>query len=217
MVTPYCRDVVKRKFGVDLFEIYGSVEFGNMAFECTEHFALHIITDNVYIELLDEEGEPVAPRERGEIVVTGLHNYVMPLIRYRIGDLGVLTDERCPCGRSWPLLKSIEGRSNDLLVLPSGRRISWLYLQRCIFYDQEFQKNLFCISQYQIVQERRDRIVINVVKGLNFDPNLLLRIKNNIEEFFARQGEKLEVIIQLVKDIPMERTGKRRVFISKVV
>jgi len=217
MVTPYCRDVVKRKFGVDLFEIYGSVEFGNMAFECTEHFALHIITDNVYIELLDEKGEPVAPGEHGEIVVTGLHNYVMPLIRYRIGDLGVLTDDRCPCGRSWPLLKSIEGRSNDLLVLPSGRRISWLYLQRCIFYDQEFQKNLFCISQYQIVQERRDRIVINVVKGLNFDPNLLLRIKNKIEEFFARQGEKLEVIIQLVKDIPMERTGKRRVFISKVV
>jgi phenylacetate-CoA ligase len=217
MVTPYCRDVVKRKFGVDLFEIYGSVEFGNMAFECTEHFALHIITDNVYIELLDEKGEPVAPGEHGEIVVTGLHNYVMPLIRYRIGDLGVLTDDRCPCGRSWPLLKSIEGRSNDLLVLPSGRRISWLYLQRCIFYDQEFQKNLFCISQYQIVQERRDRIVINVVKGLNFDPNLLLRIKSNIEEFFARQGEKLEVIIKLVKDIPMERTGKRRVFISKVV
>jgi hypothetical protein len=55
------------------------------------------------------------------------------------------------------------------------------------------------------------------VKGLNFDPNLLLRIKNNVEEFFARQGEKLEVIIQLVEEIPMERTGKRRVFISKVV
>jgi phenylacetate-CoA ligase len=217
MVTPHCRKVVKEKFGLDLFETYGSVEFGNMAFECPKHFGLHILTDNVYIEVLDENGEPVSPKERGEVVVTGLHRYVMPLIRYRIGDLGVLTDEKCPCGRSWPLLKSIEGRSNDLLVLPSGRRISWLYLQRCIFYDQEFQKNLFCISQYQIVQERRDRIVINVVKGLNFDPNLLLRIKNNIEEFFAAQGEKLEVIMQLVKEIPMERTGKRRVFISKVI
>jgi phenylacetate-CoA ligase len=217
MVTSYFREVVKKKFNADLFETYGSVEFGVMAFECNEHFALHILTDNVYIEVLGEDGEHVSPGERGEIVVTGLHNYVMPLIRYRIGDLGVLTDEKCPCGRSWPLIKSIEGRSNDLLVLPSGRKISWLYLQRCIFYDQEFQKNLFCISQYQIVQERRDRLVINVVKGLNFDPNLLLRIKNNVEEFFARQGEKLEVIIQLVEEIPMERTGKRRVFISKVV
>ncbi len=217
MVTPHCREVVKKKFNLDLFETYGSVEFGSIAFECTEHFALHVLTDNVHIELLDENGDSVSSGERGEIVVTGLHNYMMPLIRYRIGDLGVLTDEKCPCGRSWPLIKSIEGRSNDLLVLPSGRRISWLYLQRCIFYDQEFQKNPFCILQYQIVQERRDRLVINVVKGLNFDPNLLLRIKNNVEEFFARQGEKLEVITQLVDEIPMERTGKRRVFISKVI
>ncbi|MGB9914282.1 MAG: phenylacetate--CoA ligase family protein [Candidatus Bathyarchaeales archaeon] len=217
MVTPYCRDVVKKKFGIDLFETYGSVEFGNMAFECTEHFALHILTDNVYIELLDENGEPVSPGERGEIVVTGLHNYVMPLIRYRIGDLGILTDEKCPCGRSWPLLKSIEGRSNDFVALPSGRKISWLHLQRCIFYDSEFQKNLFCMSQYQLVQERRDRIVFKVVKGSNFDANLLLRIKNNIEEFFAKQGEKLDVTMQIVKEIPVERTGKKRMFISKVI
>jgi len=217
VVTSHCREVVKKKFNVDLFETYGSVEFGAMAFECDEHFALHILTDNVYIEVLDENGERVSPGERGEIVVTGLHNYTMPLIRYRIGDLGILTNEKCPCGRSWPLIKSIEGRSNDLLVLPSGRKTSWLHLQRYIFYDQEFQKNLFCISQYQIIQERRDQLVINIVKGLNFDPNLLLRIKNNIEEFFARQGEKLEVTIQLVKKIPMERTGKRRVFVSKVI
>jgi phenylacetate-CoA ligase len=139
----------------------------------------------------------------------------MPFIRYRIGDLGVITDEKCLCGRSWPLLKSVEGRSNDFVVLPSGRKISWLYLQRC-FYDPEFQKNPFCISQYQLVQERADRIIFKVVKGSNFDSNLLLRIKNNIENTFAKQGEKLEVTIQIVEEIPMERTGKRRLFISKV-
>jgi phenylacetate-CoA ligase len=217
MVTSHCRYIVKKKFNVDLFETYGSVEFGDIAFECPEHFALHILTDNVYIELLDEDGEPVSPGERGEIVVTGLHNYAMPLIRYKIGDLGVLTGEKCPCGRSWPLLKSIEGRSNDLVVLPSGRKISWLYLQRYIFYDPEFQKNLFCISQYQLVQERPDQIIFKFVKGSNFDSNLLLRMKNNIENAFAKQGEKIEVIMQLVKEIPMERTGKRRVFISKAI
>ncbi|MEM3549946.1 MAG: AMP-binding protein [Candidatus Bathyarchaeia archaeon] len=216
VVTSHCREVVKKKFGGDLFETYGSVEFGSIAFECTEHFALHIITDNVYIELLDEEDEPVSPGELGEIVVTGLHNYVMPLIRYRIGDLGVMTDEKCPCKRSWPLLKSIEGRSNDFVVLPGGRKISWLYLIRC-FYELDFLKKPFSISQYQLVQERPDRIVFKVVKGLNFDQNLLLRIKNNIEEFFAKQGEKLEVEIQFVKEIPMERTGKRKLFVSMVV
>ncbi|MEM4143009.1 MAG: AMP-binding protein [Candidatus Bathyarchaeia archaeon] len=217
IVTPHCRYIVKKKFGLDLFEIYGSVEFGIMAFECVEHLALHTITDNVYIELLDKDGEPVSPEEQGEIVVTGLHNYNMPLIRYKIGDIGVFTNEICPCGRSWPLLKSIQGRSNDLLILPSGRKISWLYLQRFIFYDKEFQKNLLGVSQYQIVQDNRSRITINVVKGPNFDLNLLLRIKKNIEEFFAEQGEKLEVTVEIVKEISMEKTGKRRLFISKLL
>jgi phenylacetate-CoA ligase len=215
MVTSHIREVVKKKFNLDLFETYGSVEFGNMAFECKEHFALHIRTDNVYMELLDESGDPVSTGERGEIVVTGLHKYVMPLIRYRIGDLGVLTDERCPCGRSWPLLKSIEGRSNDLVVLPSGRKISWLYLIRC-FYDPEFLRNPFCISQYQLVQERTNQIIFKIVKGSNFNPELIERIKKNIEDYFAKQGENLEVLIQFVEEIPMQRTGKRRLFISKL-
>lgn len=215
MVTSHIREVVKKKFNLDLFETYGSVEFGNMAFECNEHFALHIITDNVYIELLDENGESVSSGERGEIVVTGLHKYLMPLIRYRIGDLGILTDERCPCGRSWPLLKSIEGRSNDLVVLPSGRKISWLYLIRC-FYDPEFLKNPFCISQYQLVQERINQIIFKIVKGLNFNPELIERIKKNIEDYFAKRGENLEVLIQFVEEIPMQSTGKRRLFISKL-
>ena len=75
---------------------------------------------------------------------------------------------------------------------------------------------MFSISQYQIIQERKNRIIFKVVKGTTFDPEILERIKNKIETSFAKQGENLEVTVQLVKEIPMERTGKRKLFISKL-
>jgi len=214
VVTQHCRDLVRKMFDIELFEIYGSVEFGHLAFECTEHNGLHIITNNTNIEFLDEGGDKVAPEEQGEIVVTGLHNRVMPLIRYRIGDVGIPTDEKCSCGRAWPLLRNVQGRINDDLVLPSGRKISWLH-----FYHQfykEMGKNVFSISQYRIIQDKKDRIIFEVVKGKDFDPKMLERIRDNLGTFFAKFGEKIEVIIEIVKEIPLERTGKRRILISKV-
>ena len=148
LVTQHCRDIVKKMFGLALFETYGSVEFGNLAFECNEHCGLHVITNSALVEFISESGEVVSPGEQGEIVVTGFLNYAMPLIRYRIGDLGIQTDEKCNCGRSWPLIKNIQGRINDYFVLPSGRKISYLYLQRGIFH-KTLRENVFAISQYQ--------------------------------------------------------------------
>jgi phenylacetate-CoA ligase len=216
MVTQHCRDVCSRKFNAELFETYGSVEFGTLAFECPEHFGLHMLTDNAYIEFVDEMGEQVSSGEPGEIIVTGLHNYSMPLIRYRIGDVGMPSDERCPCGRSWPIMRSIEGRINDFLTFSDGRKISWLYLLRNILYDEEFRRNMFCVSQYQLIQEKYNKLVFKFVKGSHFDPRILERIKNKLEEEFANQGERLQVVLEAVEEIPMERTGKRRLFISKV-
>jgi phenylacetate-CoA ligase len=215
VVTQHCRDIVRKMFNLELLETYGSVEFGLLAFECNEHGGLHMITHGTYIEFVDEYGEYVSPGEQGEIIVTGLHNRAMPLIRYRIGDTGIPTDEKCACGRSWPLLRNVQGRINDYLVLPSGRKISWLH-----FYHQfykELEKNVFSISQYQIIQDRQDRIIFKVVKGRQFDPYMLDRIKNNLERYFAELSENLEVVMEVVKEIPSERTGKRRILISKVI
>ena len=220
MVTQECRYIAKKIFGLELFETYGSVEFGDLAFECGEHCGLHMITNGALIEFVDEAGEYVSPGEQGEIVVTGFLNYVMPLIRYRIGDLGVQSGEKCSCGRSWPLIKSIQGRINDYLVLPSGRKISWLYIIRVlrgILYDRMIRENVFVVSRYQIVQDRKDRIILKVVKGKEFSPEILERIRKSLENEFNKLGENLEVLTEIVDEIPMERTGKRRLFISKVI
>jgi len=214
-VTQHCRDSVRKTFNLEIFETYGSVEFEFLAFECEEHCGLHMITDGSYIEFIDENGEHVSPREEGEIIVTGLYNRAMPLIRYRIGDVGIPVDEKCPCGRSLPLLKSIHGRSDDYLILPSGIKISYMN-----FYDsfyKEMEKNVFCISQFQIVQDSMDKIFFKAVKGRNFDFETLNKLKSAIETFFARHGENVEVIMQVVDDIPMGKTGKRARLISKIV
>lgn len=215
VVTQHCREIAEKLFNSELFEIYGSVEFGHLAFECNEHCGLHTITNGACIEFVDEDGQNVSPGETGEIIVTGLWNYTMPLIRYRIGDSGIHTDDKCPCGRSWPLIKSIQGRINECLVLPSGRKISWLHFYH--YFYRELEKNALSISQYQIVQDTRTRIIFKVVKGKEFDPRTLKRIKNNLETYFARLGENLEVVMQVVKEIPRERTGKRRILISKLL
>jgi len=216
LVTQHSRDIVKKMFGLELFETYGSVEFGDLAFECNEHCGLHMITNSSLIEFVDEAGEYVSSGEQGEILVTGFFNHVMPLIRYRIGDLGIQTDEKCACGRPWPLIKSIQGRINDYLVLPSGRKISYLYLQRVIFH-KIFRESIFAISQYQIIQDRKDRIILKIVKGREFNPEILERTRKSLESEFDKLGEHLEVITQIVDEIPMERTGKRRILISKVI
>jgi phenylacetate-CoA ligase len=214
IVTRHCRYIVNRLFNSELFETYGSVEFGHIAFECSEHCGLHTIEENCYLEFVDESGEYVSPGERGEIIVTGLWNRAMPLIRYRIGDFGIPTDEKCPCGRSWSLIKKIQGRTNDCLVLPSGKKIpaGWLYFERII--DRELKKNVFCVTNYQLVQDRRDRIIIKYIKGRDFNPKIIEKIKNDLEIYFAELGEKLEIVMQAVSEIQTGRTGKKLDFIS---
>jgi phenylacetate-CoA ligase len=219
LVTQHFRDLCQKMLGSELFETYGSVEFGNLAFECNEHCGLHMITNSALMEFVDETGEYVSSGEQGEIVVTGFLNHVMPFIRYRIGDLGIPTDEKCACGRSWPLIKSIQGRINDYLVLPSGRKITWLYLIRVlrgILYDRILRENVFTIAQYQIIQKQKDRIILKLVKGREFNPEMLEQIRKSLEREFDKIGEKLKVVTQIVDEIPMERTGKRRILISKI-
>jgi len=209
----HCRNSVRRAFNVEINDIYGSEEFGFVAFECNEHTGLHVITDCALLEFLKDE-EPVAAGEVGEIVVTGLYNHAMPFIRYRLEDLGIPSDERCGCGRAWPVIKSVEGKTRDFFVLPSGRKISPGALLRS-FYE-EMKEQVFGISQWQLIQEKRNKVLLNVVKGKEFDANAIERIRKKIEAIFVRLGENVEVNLQVVANIPRGRTGKRRAIISYV-
>ncbi|MHA1632041.1 MAG: phenylacetate--CoA ligase family protein, partial [Candidatus Freyarchaeota archaeon] len=109
-------------FNAPIYDQYAAAEFERLAWQCEERSGYHIDADTVVMEFVDENGEWVSPGETGEIVCTSLFNHAMPLIRYALEDLGTPSEERdCPCGRTFPLMKVVEGRVNDVVVLPDGR------------------------------------------------------------------------------------------------
>ena len=132
LLTDEMREYINSVFGVEIYDQFGCVELARTAWECPEHFEYHIDIDAVVMEFLSR-GEAVGSGERGEIVYTGLYNYSMPFIRYAVGDIGVPTDEKCPCGRGLPLMKVIEGRTDAFVQVPNGKIFSpiiWTILLR---------------------------------------------------------------------------------------
>ncbi|UCH03163.1 MAG: phenylacetate--CoA ligase family protein [Candidatus Bathyarchaeota archaeon] len=208
VLTDDVRRVIEQVLETEVLDTYGSTEFEVLGFECPEHTGMHILTDAVYVEYL-KNGEPVAPKESGEVVVTGLSNRAMPLIRYKLGDIAEVSDERCPCGRGWPLIKSILGRSNENLILPSGTILDPHRINHWL--AETTKKNIWCFSQYQIVQEKPDHIVLRFVKGREFNPKAVEEIRHRAQQ--NCRCEDIAITTEIVDDIIQDRPGKRRIII----
>jgi len=207
-LTPRCMQLANSTFDTRIYDVYGSTEFNRLAFQCNRHSGLHMITDGAVIEII-KDGENVGHGELGEIVVTGLYNYAMPLIRYRLGDVGATTDESCECGRNWPLIKRIEGRTSDFVVLPSGRAISPMSLIYAMI-----PKYVRGVMQYQIIQEERSSFLVKVVVNHEFNRQQILLIQKRIQLCCLR--EEINVDVQIVNEIAKDKTGKSRPIVSKV-
>jgi len=205
MMTEHCRDTISAAFGADVYNTYGSTEFNRLGFECSQHSGFHMITDGAIIETI-KDGQSTCPGEEGEIVVTGLYNYGMPLIRYKLGDIGILAGEKCTCGRGWPLIKSIEGRCDDYITLPSGRIISPRTINIIEYVPG--------VLEYRTIQEERDKFLVQVVPGKDYTAETNKQIYEQIR--LGCLGEKVDIKVELVKELPRERRGKLRAVISKV-
>jgi phenylacetate-CoA ligase len=120
---PYMRETIERVFQCRVFDRYGSNEAGDVASECTEHKGLHISSYTHYVEVLKENGTPCKDGEQGEMVITILTNYTMPLIRYKIGDMAIKSDEKCTCGIGFPIIKDVTGRTQDFFIDETGNLI----------------------------------------------------------------------------------------------
>ena len=128
----HMRAVVESYFSSSVFDRYGSREAGNMASECEYHNGLHIMGETTYIEVVDESGNHVNEGEEGRILVTKLNNYTMPLIRYEIGDMGILGGEKCACGRPYPILQKVIGRQSGSFIRSDGGVVSPVFFIQCI-------------------------------------------------------------------------------------
>jgi len=197
------RAVLEKAFGAPVFNTYGGREFMLMGAECPAHEGLHVSADHLLIETVDEAGNPVVGKP-GRVLVTDLHNYGMPFLRYANGDLATLEERTCSCGRGLPLFRSIDGREAELVPLPDGRRIPSLYFVHIL-------KDYGQIRYFQVVQLQLDEFVIQVVPTRRDLPMTF-----EYEDKLRADLGAIRVRTEVVEEIPLTKSGKRRVFVSKL-
>jgi phenylacetate-CoA ligase len=200
VATPAMRLRIRETFAAPLYETYASHECPLIGWECHHSGDLHTCDDGVLVEVL-RDGQPVGPGERGEVVVTNLHAYAMPFIRYRIGDLAT-RGAPCGCGAPFATIGEIQGRMIDYFPLPDGRLLHpYEIVSRLVWGPREWMR------QYQLVQERRDRVVLYAVAD---EPPAAERVREIERTVRPILGPGVEFEVRLVGRIPFESTGKLR-------
>jgi len=207
VLTPRLRRQIGESFQSPVFEMYSSHELGTVAWQCPRAGTLHVADDAVIVEVL-KEGRPAAPGEAGEVVVTRLHGFAMPFIRYRLGDLVTQGDARCPCGAPFSAILTVQGRMLDYFPLAGGRL---LHPYEVVAVVLERAKPW--LGQYQLTQERADRVVLRVVPLTTPSPAEVAELEQSVR---ATLGPGIEFRALLVKDIALEGNGKFRVSRSLV-
>ena len=207
VLTPLMRREITEAFGAPVVELYGTHELGMIAWQCTKMGGFHVSDDSVIVEVL-KDGRPARPGEVGEVVATRLHALAMPFIRYRLGDLVTQGDTPCPCGAPFSTILTVQGRMLDYFPLANGR----------LFHPYELVMIILnhgtrWIGQYQLTQERRDRVVLQVVPRLSPSPEDIGGLERAARETL---GPGVEFQVVLVPEIPLEVTGKFRVSRSLV-
>lgn len=198
------REQISKTFGCPVANGYGGRDAGFIAHQCPAG-GMHITAEDIIVETLDPDGNPVPRGTAGEIVVTHLATGDFPFIRYRTGDVGVLGDAACSCGRGLPLLKEIQGRTTDFLVAQDGTVMHGLALVYIL-------RDLPQVKAFKIVQESLDLTRVQVVADV---PVSGIRQKI-VDGFRARLGAGIEVEVEQVEAIAPEKSGKFRYVISKV-
>jgi phenylacetate-CoA ligase len=194
------RRIISEVFGCPVANGYGGRDAGFIAHECP-HGGMHLQAEDIIVEIVDGEGRVLGPGEPG---VTHTATRDFPFLRYRTGDIAVLSDEACPCGRTLPLLKEIQGRTTDFLLATDGRVVSGNALGVMV-------RELPGVERYQVIQHSRDRIEVRVVAGPAFGAGEEARL---VRDCKARLGKDLKVRIVLVNDIPVDANGKYRYLVS---
>lgn len=207
MLLDHERKVIEQAFDCAVTNRYGCEEVGLIACECERHDGMHLNIPHVYVEFLDGDNKPVKPGEPGKIVVTDLNNFAMPLIRYRVEDVGVYRERACSCGRGLPILERLEGRVADFLKLPDGGQVAGVSL-----IERTLTK-VPGVAQIQLIQQSMNKIVIKRVKGHDYSTVTDRKLVELMRETFDRQ---VEIVIHDVATIPQEASGKYRFSICKV-
>jgi phenylacetate-coenzyme A ligase PaaK-like adenylate-forming protein len=198
ILMPDYRTAIQKGFGVDSFEIYSCAELGNIGWQCAERKGFHVNADWLNVEIA-KDGAVTAPGEPGEVIVTSLYRYAMPLIRYSPGDFASLDVQRCPCGLLLPGLARLEGRAQTLVALPNGR---------CFIGFARIMSEFPEVGRFQIVQRALDHFSVSVVRNDSSDNALLERIRAAL---VAKMGNDIHVEVRSAQPVELvQGPGKFR-------
>lgn len=205
IVDTSLRELCRAAFDVPLVDMYSACETGYIALQCPESENYHVQVETMLVEVLDETGKPCKPGGMGRVVLTVLHNFAMPLIRYEIGDYAV-AGPPCPCGRGLPVLERIVGRQRNLLVLPDGRRY-WPLVGYKTWMD------IAPIEQAQFLQKNLQTIEAKLVTSRPLTPDEQSGFTNTVQ---SALGHPFQIEISYHLELARSPGGKFEDFITLV-
>lgn len=194
MLRDFMRKEIEEAFNTKVYDYYGSREVGAIAGECSMG-RRHVFVMNNLVEILDDTNRQVGDGEEGKIIITNLHNYSMPMIRYDIGDLGVMSADRCGCGSSLPVLERLTGRVTDHFLLRNGTRVHGEFFTH-LFYFRDW------VEQFQIDQLDYDYLKISVVPNLTIDERDRAVISENIRTVMGKECKLEWLCVDQIKTTP---------------
>lgn len=205
MLLPHQRLLMEKVFTCKLYDTYGCGDGMGHATECDAHGELHVMEHCSVMQIVDANGQEVADGEEGEIILTDLYNKGFPFIRYAPGDSAIKSTTPCACGRQTKMIKTLLGRSSDNFKLANGRTLNGLSLPFEDLFDE--------VKQFQVVQEKIDRVVLLLVPKIDIPMERQNEWKNLLQ---FHCGEGIEVDVQIVDHIELPSSGKTRYVVSKV-
>ena len=200
----YQRELVEEVFGCKVFNHYGSRDIPGIAQECDVHDGLHMNMENHIMEVRNKDGK-ISPTGEGELIVTHLHNYASPFIRYCIGDLVKISGRQCTCGRNLQLIDEVIGRTFDLLEFPNGNRVGgsfWTLVMRSVEGIQDFR----------VMQHSNQKIEIQYTKSDTRNNLDFTTLKARIHEY---SGPQLEILFSEKEELELTKSGKIQFVLKK--
>lgn len=202
------RTFIEQIWQTKIVDIYTCEEAGYLAIQCPDSGDYHVQSENVFLEIVDDEGNPCPSGVSGQVLITTLHNFVTPLIRYELGDIAEF-GEPCCCGRGLPVIRKILGRKRNRLLLPSGEsRFPYLGEHGGIARLTGSK-----VHQIQVVQHSLDEIEIKLVLSQSLDSDAQDKV---IELMQTNLGYPFKIKLSFHEDIPCGPTGKFEEFISLI-
>jgi phenylacetate-CoA ligase len=192
------REVMERVFGCKVFDCYGSAEVQNIAAECP-HGRMHINADYVVIEEDKVEGDGPRP-----FLLTSLHSYATPFIRYRNEDCGYLLNDACSCGNHFPLMRLEIARTSDNFLFPNGRVVHGEFFTHLMYGSSG-------IASFQFHQTAVDKIVLSIVTGPGDPKSRKEKIRDSIRQIQELcPDHPIRVEVREVQSIELSTAGKHR-------